>query len=140
MRSATIDEQIVASCVAEGVVDRLEVVEVEQEDDGVRTARVVAAKRVGRGLDERGPVRQIGERVVVRLVAELLLEMRQLRERLLELAVLERDRGLVRDRLEQQQVVAPEHRSLGEPVGDGDDADDPRLAGAAARSSPGGSA
>ena len=52
------------------------------------------------------PVRQAGQRVVIGLVAELLLEPRQLGQRLLELAVLERDRGLVGERLEQAQVVA----------------------------------
>ena len=57
-------------------------------------------------LEEQAPVGESGQRVVVGLVAELLLEPRQLRERLLELAVLERDAGLVGERLEEPQVVA----------------------------------
>ena len=79
-------------------------------------------------LEEQGPVRQPGQRVVVGLVAELLLEARQLGQRLLEVAVLERDRRLVGERLEQPQVVVAERRPLGQPVGDDHRADDVRLA------------
>ena len=56
-------------------------------------------------LGEQAAVGEAGQRVVVGLVAELLLEPRQLRERLLQLAVLERDGRLVGERLEQPQVV-----------------------------------
>ena len=61
---------------------------------------------------------------MIGLVAELLLEPRQLGQRLLELAVLEGDRRLVGQRLEQPQVVLGEGRPLGQPVRDGDRADE----------------
>ena len=83
-------------------------------------------------------LREAGQRVVVGLVAELLLEPRQLGQRLLELAVLERDRGLVGERLEQPQVVVAERRALGQPVGDLDRADHAGLAAERRRPSPGG--
>ena len=79
-------------------------------------------------LEEQAPVGEPGQRVVVGLVAELLLEPRQLGERLLELAVLEGDRGLVGERLEEPQVVVGERRALGQPVADQERADDARLA------------
>ena len=56
-------------------------------------------------------------------MAELLLEPRELRERLLELAVLERDAGLVRERVEQPQVVVVEGRAFAHPVDHEDRAD-----------------
>ena len=73
-------------------------------------------------------LREAGQRVVVGLVAELLLEPRELGQRLLELAVLERDRGLVGERLEEAQVVVGEGRALGQAVGDQDRADHAGLA------------
>ena len=79
-------------------------------------------------LGEQRPVGEPGQRVVVGLVAELLLEPGQLGQRLLELAVLEGDRGLVGERLEQPQVVVVEARALGQAVGDGHRADQPGLA------------
>ena len=81
-----------------------------------------------RRLGERDAVRQPGQGVVVGLVAELLLESRQLRQRLLELAVLECHGRLVGDRLQQEQVVASERRPLRQPIRHGQHADDPRLA------------
>ena len=59
-----------------------------------------------------------GQRVVIGLVAELLLEPGELGQRLLELAVLEGDRDLVGERLEQTQVVLAEAGPLGQPVDD----------------------
>ena len=121
-------EELVARGVTQRVVDDLEVVEVEEGHDRGR-------RPVDRGdpapldlLDEGGPVGQSGQRVVERLVAELLLEPRQLVERLLELAVLEGDRGLVGDRLEQAQVVGLEAVTLTESVDDRQGADDAALA------------
>ena len=102
----------------------------------VRQAPPAAASHL---LGEHGPVREPGQRVVVGLVPELLLEPRQLRERLLQLAVLERDRGLVGERLEQAQVVIVERGPLGQPVRDGHRADHPGLAHQRRRPSPGGS-
>ena len=93
--------------MAEGVVDDLEVVEVEEQDDGDR-ARPAARQPLVDLLGEQGPVGEAGQRVVMGLVAELLLEPRELGQRLLELAVLEGDRGLVGQRLEQPEVVVGE--------------------------------
>ena len=120
-------EQPVAGRVPQRVVDVLEVVEVEEQDD-----RHAARRRVlDRGVDllgEQAAVGEAGQRVVVGLEPELLLEPRQLRQRLLELAVLERDGRLVGERLEQPQVVVGERRPLGQPVGDDHRPDQPRLA------------
>ena len=121
-------EEAVAGRVAQGVVHDLEVVEVEEQDDGDRARAGMSASRAFDLLGEHRPVREAGQRVVVGLVAELLLEPRQLGQRLLELAVLERDRGLVGERLEQPQVVVVERGPLGQPVGDGHRADHPGLA------------
>ena len=64
----------VAGGVAERVVDRLEVVEV-QEQHGERPAVVAsAAERVFDAIAEQRPVREVGDRVVERLVGQLLLE------------------------------------------------------------------
>ena len=122
------DQELVAGRVAERVVDDLEVVEVEEQDD--RDPVVLAiARDGGRPARRTGPgSARSGQRVVVGLVAELLLEPGELGQRLLELPVLERDADLVGERLEQAQVVVAEARPLGQPVGDSDRADDPGLA------------
>jgi hypothetical protein len=120
-------EQPVAGRMAHGVVDVLEVVEVEEQHD-----RHPARRRVLDGsvdlLGEQAAVGEPGQRVVVGLEPELLLESRELRERLLELAVLERDGGLVGERLEQPQVIVRERRPLGQAVGDDHRPDQPGLA------------
>ena len=132
------DQELVAGGMAERVVDDLEVVEVEEQDDrhpvGLPVAEVLRDL-----LGEQGPVRQVGQRVVVGLVAELLLEPAELGQRLLELAVLERDRDLVGERLEEAQVVVAEARALGQPVDDRQGPDHARTRRRAGRSSPGGS-
>ena len=121
------NQKLVAGGVAERVVDHLEVVEVEEQDD--RDAGLHAVAQVERHLlGEQGPVRQVRQRVVIGLVAELLLEPAELRERLLELAVLECDRDLVGERLEQAQVVVAEARALGQAVDHGQRPDRRRLA------------
>jgi hypothetical protein len=68
-------QQLVAGAVAHRVVDHLEVVQVDEEDaDGaLGAARVV--ERVRHPLGEQHPVRQAGQRVVVGLVLQLLLEL-----------------------------------------------------------------
>jgi hypothetical protein len=68
------DEQPVADVVAEAVVDALEPVEVQvaQPDEGIR---VGAGERLGQPLGEERAVRQAGERVVQRLVAQPLLQL-----------------------------------------------------------------
>ena len=97
-----------------------------------RTARTPAVGQFGQVaidlLGEHRPVREPGQRVVIGLVAKLLLQAGEFRERLLELAVLEGDRRLVGKRLQQPQVVVVERGPLGQPVGDGHRADHPGLA------------
>ena len=67
-------EHLVAGHVAERVVDVLEVVEIEQQD-GARPAVPLAARLgVGDAVREKRAVGQVRQRVVERLVGELLLE------------------------------------------------------------------
>jgi hypothetical protein len=65
---------------------------------------------------------------VVRLVSKLLFQPRQLRERLLELPILQRDGGLIRERLQEPKVVAREGGPFRQSVRHHDRADDPRFA------------
>ena len=68
------DEQGVARPVAEAVVHDLEAIEVEEQ----HTHRPVVARRTGQGLadpvEHEGPVGQTRERVVQRLMSQLLLD------------------------------------------------------------------
>ena len=68
-------EELVAGGVAEAVVDRLEVVQVEEEHRDRLDGRAAAVERVRYAIPEERAVRQSGERVVERLVAQLLLEL-----------------------------------------------------------------
>ncbi len=109
------DQQLVADRVAERVVDGLEVVDVdEQHGDG----RIGLGERLVDAVDEQRAVGQTRERVVVGLVLELVLELAQLPDGLLEAVVLERDRGVGGERLEQPQVgvgeVADDAGAVGE--------------------------
>ena len=69
--SATVRQQLVAGLVAVRVVDRLEVVEVHEQDGDLLGS---AAEGVIQPVVEERAVRQPGERVVQRAVLELLLE------------------------------------------------------------------
>ena len=120
------DEQLVADLVAEAVVDALEVVEVEEEHD---RAAVGAAER---GLDLLGEQRAVGEpgeRVVVGAVREAVAVLGELPHRLLEPVVLERDRGVVGQRLQQRQVGGGELGDAALAVGERDRAEQRLLAG-----------
>ena len=120
------DEQRVADGVAERVVDDLEVVDVdEQHAERAGAGRELAAQ----ALHEQQPVRQLGERVVVGLVVELLLERVELRDGLLEPVVLQRHAGVVGEHLEQALVLDAVAALEPEPVREHDDADQPALAG-----------
>ena len=69
------DEQLVAGGVAEAVVDRLEVVEVDEQHREVAVACApTRAERVLDAVAEQRLVGEAGERVVERLVGELVLE------------------------------------------------------------------
>ena len=62
---------------------------------------LLPGERLGHLIGEEHAVGEAGERVVVGLVAELLLQIGHLRERLLEPAVLEQDAGVAGEGLEQ---------------------------------------
>ena len=108
-------QEVVALGVAERLVDLLELVEVEDED------RRAGAAAVGDGGQRRGQpplqvraVGQAGQRVVQRVVPELTDQ----------LAVAQRDAGVVGDGLQEQDVVLGEGADVAEPVGDDQRPDD----------------
>jgi hypothetical protein len=68
------DEQLVAGRVTEAVVDRLEVVQVEEEDRQAAVTPVRTHERVLDPVTEQRLVGELGEGVVERLVGELGLE------------------------------------------------------------------
>src|SRR5207247_8788650 len=74
------DEDLVALTVTEAVVDRLEVVEVEEEDGESLSRATHPGQRVLQPIGEEGPVREAGEGVMEGLVAELVLERAPLRD------------------------------------------------------------
>ena len=77
---ADLQQEPVAGGVAEGVVDRLEVVDVhEQHCDGFAVA-LLALDGVQHAVAEQRPVREVGDGVVERLVLQLLLELLALRD------------------------------------------------------------
>ena len=103
--------------VAPAVVHRLEAVEVDVENrDPV--LRLALREALGEALDEVEAVRQPGERVVVGLVLQLFLQLRHLRERMLQPAVLEQDARVTGERLEQVEVVVAERRDVADAVAD----------------------
>ncbi len=118
------DEELVADGVPEGVVDDLEVVDADEEHGH---AGLVAAREVEGELDpldELAPVGQGREGVVVRLVAQLRLEVAELLERLLEGAALEDHAQVPGQGLEEVEVGPVEVVDLSDPVADQDGADD----------------
>ncbi len=64
--SRDLDENLVADMVAEGVVDVLEVVEIDEREDGGLVRRARLFERVG----ERGAIQELGERVGRRFPGE----------------------------------------------------------------------
>ena len=68
------DQQLVAGVVAEAVVDDLEPVEVEEQHGQTCRGGDGPGQRQLQELDEQHPVRQPGQRVVLRLVGEAVLE------------------------------------------------------------------
>ena len=67
-------QQLVADRVAEAVVDRLEVVEIDEHHGELTVVAPGARERQCEAILEQRPVGEAGEIVVERLVAELLLE------------------------------------------------------------------
>ncbi len=69
-------QQLVARRVAQAVVDRLEVVEVEEQDrKGAQWVAPLPRDGVPEPIGEEGPVGEIGERVMECLVLELRLQL-----------------------------------------------------------------
>ena len=107
--------------MAEGVVDDLEVVQIEEQNDRHQARRVRRLESLRDTLGEERAVGQACQRVVIGLVLELLLEPRQRAERLLQLAVLQGNCGMAGQRFEQLQVVTVEGTELAQPIGDDHD-------------------
>ena len=101
-------QELVAGGVAERVVDDLEVVEIEEQDDRDEPGGIGRLEALGHALGEECPVGEPRQGVVIRLVLEFLLEARERTERLFQLAVLQRDRGVTGESLEQLEVVGVE--------------------------------
>ncbi len=59
------DEEFVTGLVADGVVDRLEAVQVDEEDGGASVAAAAAGQGLADAAGEQGAVGQVGERVVL---------------------------------------------------------------------------
>ena len=110
----------------EAVVDRLEVVEVDEQHRSVTTVVVVDGLLEVRA--EQGAVGQTGERVVRRLKRQSALEHSELLERLFESAILQRGRGVVGQGLCQTRVCRIESDDLTEAIGNHQCAGDPNLA------------
>ena len=68
------EQQLVADGVAEAVVHRLEAVEVDDDDADGAVVACSACERVLHAVREQRPVREIGERIVERPVAQLSFE------------------------------------------------------------------
>ena len=121
-------EQFVAGRMAPAVVDDLEAVEVEEEDRVLGAVDGLAGERLRDARGEESAVRQPGERVVVGLVAELLLQLGHLRQRALEPSVLEQHARVARERLEQGEVLVGERGHVAHPVTHHEDAEHPLIA------------
>jgi hypothetical protein len=86
------DEELVAGAVPECVVDRLEVVEIDEQDGRRVRMRV---QRSGNALCEERAVGEPGQRVMERAVPQLFLH----------LIVLEENTGMARECLEQPAII-----------------------------------
>ena len=125
--SGHLDEQGVAGGVSERVVDAFEVVDVEEDHGQARASLRAPPEPVLDLLAEQRAVGEIGERVVVRLVGQLLLQLREPRDRALHAAVLEDDRRPRRQRPEETEVAHVECVRV-EVAAHHEAADHPRLA------------
>jgi hypothetical protein len=113
--------------VARGVVDALEVVEVEEHDrEPVRA--VAFADRVLDPRREQSPVREPGEVVVLGAERQLALQCLEAVEHRAQLVGVEHDRHLLRERLEHAQVVGREPVDLAAPIAHDHHAERRRLA------------
>jgi len=99
-----LDKQGVAGGMTERVVDAFEIVDVEEDHGDARGPFRTAAQGLLDLLSEERAVGEIRERVVVRLVGQLFLELRQSRDRSLHAAVLEDGRRPRREGPEEAKV------------------------------------
>ena len=119
-------QQLVADGAPQRVVDALEVVEIdEHHGDLARRARL---ERLAHLLAEQGAVGEPGERVVLGLVLELLLEVAQLGHGVLVAVDLQRGARVGGQRLEQGAVAVREAAREPEAVREHDRADHALLA------------
>ena len=89
-------------------------------------------ERLVESLREQEPVRQLGQRIRVRLMMELFLELRDLGERTLQTPVLEQHARVTRERLQERDVFPGERADIADPVAHQQDAEGPLLAREAA--------
>jgi hypothetical protein len=118
-------EELVPRAVSPRVVDRLEAVEVEIEH--CRRTQTTLELLLYR-FEQVEAVGQTGECVVICLVAQLLLELRHLGERMLETAVLEQDARMAGEGLEQLDVGVDERADVAEALTDHQQSERPILA------------
>ena len=118
------DQHGVARGMARVVVDPLEVVEVEEEHRA-RPAR--PRERLVHAAHEQRAVREVGQRVAVRLALQRALQLAHPPDRLLEPVELERHARVARERLEQPQVGGAEPGAGAEPLAEEHHADQARL-------------
>ncbi len=114
--SSDLDQQRIARGVSEAVVDRLEVVEVDEQDRPVSAVVIVDGLLQMRA--EQGAVGQASERIVRRLKRQSALEHPELLERLFQSAVLQCGCGVVGQSLGQTCVRRIEPDDLTEAIGD----------------------
>ena len=100
------DQQLVSDVVAQAVVDGLEVVEVEEEHGGGSVVGV--GQRAADALGEEHAVGQTRQRIVERLVAELVLQLGELGQRLLQAVVLDQHARVLRVGLEEPEMLGSE--------------------------------
>ena len=122
------DQERIARGMTEAVVDQLEIVQVDEQDDRHRASRVAGFESRGDHLGEERPVGQPGERVMGRLVMELLLQPAELLQRLLQPTVLQGDRGVIGEGLEELEVLRLERADVAQRVRDQHGPDQGRLA------------
>ena len=103
--------------MTEGVIDGLEVVQVQEQDHRHPTV-LARGEMLGDSIHEQATIREAGEGVVERLKIQFLLQAGEFGQRTFEVAVLECHRDLVGEGLEQAQVVVAEGRALGQPISD----------------------
>ncbi len=112
-----------------GRSESLNVLKSSRSTNSTATSPASASSAAFTWLANRRAVREVRERVVERLVVQLLLQRAQLVHRLLQAVVLERDARVVGERLEELQVLVGERADHAVAVGQHDRPDHAVLAG-----------